>query len=84
MKAYAAYVDYAQDGWLVGGTYSIADIAVGCAIDWVDFFRIEKEWRTQYPALAKWWQTLSERKTFKDTTPVMFEMRDKVVGGSKI
>lgn len=84
MKAYAAYVKSANGGWLIGNTYSIADIAVGCAIEWVDFFGLEADWKSQYPELAAWWQKLSQRQTFKDTAPVMFDMKDKVVGGSKI
>lgn len=84
LKAYSAYVKSADGGWLVNSTYSIADIAVGCALAWVDFFGLEKEWHSQYPELAAWWEKLSQRPSFKDTEPVMFEMKDKVVGGSGI
>lgn len=84
MKAYAAYVKSANGGWLVGGVYSIADIAVGCAIEWVEFLGVDVEWKSKYPELAAWWGKLSQRQSFKDTVPVMFDMKDKVVGGSKI
>lgn len=84
MKAYDAYVKSANGGWLVGDTYSIADIAVGCAIEWVGFLGFDLDWKSEYPELATWWKKLSERQSFKDTVPVMFEMKDKVVGGSKI
>ena len=37
-KAYAEYAKAAKGQWLVGDTYTIADISVGCAIEWVVFF----------------------------------------------
>lgn len=79
MKAYSEYVKVANGSWLVGNTYSIADIAVGCAIAWVDFFGISKGWREQYAELASWWEKLSQRDSFQQTAPVMFDMKDKVV-----
>ncbi len=79
MKAYDAYAKAAKGGWLVGGVYSIADIAAACAAEWVDFFGIRPEWRKEYPDLAKWLATMSERETFKQTVPVMFDMKEKIV-----
>lgn len=79
MKAYSAYVKAADGDWLIGKTYSIADIAVGCAIEWVDFFGLLEGWKEQYPELASWWKKLSSRDAFRETVPVMFDMRDRVV-----
>lgn len=79
MRAYSEYVKAANGNWLVGDTYSIADIAVGCAIAWVDFFGISKDWKEQYPELADWWKKLSQRDSFQQTVPVMFDMKDRVV-----
>ena len=79
IKAYSEYVKAAKGGWLVGNTYSIADIAVGCSLEWVDFFSLCKDWKKQYPELAKWWGELSKRESFRQTVPVMFDMKDKVV-----
>ena len=79
MKAYDEYVKAAKGGWLVGDTYTIADIAVGCAVEWVDFFGVRPDWRKQYTDLASWWEKLSQRETFKETVPVMFDMKEKVV-----
>ena len=84
MRAYSEYVKAAKGGWLVEDTYSIADISVGCAIEWVDFFGLCEGWREQYPELAAWWDKLKERETFKQTAPVMFEMKEPVVGGKMI
>ena len=63
----------------MGGVYSIADIAVGCAVEWVDFFDLCEGWREGYPELGKWFEELSQREAFKQTKPVMFDMKDKVV-----
>lgn len=79
MKAYSEYVKAAKGGWLVGDTYTIADIAVGCAVEWVDFFELCKGWREEHPELATWWEKLSRRESFKDTVPVMFDMKDPVI-----
>lgn len=80
MKAYSAYVKSAQGGdYLIDNTFSIADIAVGCAIDWVDFFGVCEGWRKKYPELASWWEKLSQRESFRQTVPVMFDMKDRVV-----
>lgn len=69
----------ANGGWLVGDTFTIADIAVGCAAEWVDFFGVRPEWRKDLPALATWLEKLSQRETFKETVPVMFDMKERVV-----
>lgn len=79
LKAYSELVKAANGGYLVSNTYSIADIAVGCAIEWVDFFGLCKDWKEQYPELAAWWAKLSQKETFKQTVPVMFDMKDRVV-----
>lgn len=79
MKAYSEYVKAADGKWLVEDTYSIADIAVGCAIAWVDFLKVSKDWRGEYPELAKWYEALSKRESFEQTAPVMFDVKAKVV-----
>ena len=84
VKAYSEYAKAAGGEWLVGDTYSIADISVGCAVEWVDFFGLCKGWREEYPELGKYWARLQERESFKQTVPVMFEMNEPVVGGPSI
>lgn len=79
MKAYSEYVKSAKGDWLVDQTFTIADIAVGCAIEWVDFFGVCQGWKNEYPELATWWEKLSQRDSFKQTVPVMFDMKDRVV-----
>ncbi|MET3131037.1 glutathione S-transferase [Oxalobacteraceae bacterium GrIS 1.11] len=49
--------------------YSLADVAVGCALGWLSFRFPEIDWRGDYPNLAKLYDKLAERPSFKDTLP---------------
>jgi glutathione S-transferase len=48
---------------------SLADIAVGCALGYLDFRFPEIDWRTSYPNLAKLQEKLMQRASFADTMP---------------
>jgi len=50
--------------------FSLADIAVGCALNYLDFRFPEIAWREDYPALAKLYEKLAQRPSFVDTAPV--------------
>lgn len=52
-----------------GNHYTLADVAVGCALGWLSFRFPEHDWRTPYPNLARLFDKLSERQSFKDTVP---------------
>lgn len=52
-----------------GNHYTLADIAVGCALGWLSFRFPEIDWRGDHPNLAKLFDKLSERQSFKDTMP---------------
>lgn len=52
-----------------GTYYTLADVAVGCALGWLSFRFPEIDWRTPYPNLEKLFDKLSERPSFKDTLP---------------
>ena len=49
---------------------SLADIAVGCALGYLDFRFPELPWRTEYPNLVKLHDKLMQRPSFADTLPV--------------
>ncbi len=49
---------------------SLADIAVGCALGYLDFRFPDIDWRTPYPNLAKLHDKLSQRPSFSDSKPV--------------
>ena len=48
---------------------SLADIAVGCALGYLDFRFPDVDWRTPYPNLAKLYEKLMQRQSFVDTRP---------------
>ena len=48
---------------------SQSDIAVGCALGWLEFRYPELAWRTEYPNLGKLMDKLMQRPSFADTTP---------------
>jgi glutathione S-transferase len=48
---------------------TLADIAVGCALGYLDFRFPDLDWRSPYPNLAKLHEKLSQRASFADTTP---------------
>ena len=52
-----------------GNHYTLADVAVGCALGWLSFRFPEIDWRSDYANLAKLFDKLSERPSFKDTVP---------------
>jgi glutathione S-transferase len=48
---------------------SLADIAVGCALGYLDFRFPQIEWRVRHPALAKLADKLAQRSSFAETRP---------------
>ena len=55
--------------WCHGNGYTLADIATGCALGWLQFRFTKLDWRGQYPNLARHFDKLSERAAFLDTVP---------------
>jgi glutathione S-transferase len=50
--------------------FSLADIAVGCALGYLDFRFPQIDWRTDYPNLVRLHDKLMQRPSFADTLPV--------------
>ena len=57
--------------WCAGIHLSLADIAVGCALSYLDFRFAHIDWRDAYPNLAKLSEKLFARPSFIDTAPPM-------------
>ena len=55
--------------WCNGHAYSLADIAMGCALGYLDFRFAQIDWRGPYPLLARHFEKLSARQSFIDTVP---------------
>jgi glutathione S-transferase len=55
-----------------GERYSLADIALGCCLGWLDFRRPGGvDWRKDYPVLARHYDRMLERPAFADTVPAV-------------
>lgn len=69
--------------YLVGGVFGIADISVGSMVGFLNFRSGEDpSWKRKYPNLIRYWETLEERTSFKETVPDQFPnggIQDKVV-----
>jgi glutathione S-transferase len=49
--------------------FSLSDIAVGCALGYLDFRFPEIDWRSPHPNLARLYEKLAQRPSFIDTLP---------------
>lgn len=59
----------ADKPFCAGIHFSLADIATGCALNYLDFRFPQIAWRETYPNLAKLEAKLSQRQSFIDTAP---------------
>ena len=59
----------ADKPWCSGIHLSLADIAVGCALGYLDFRFPQIDWRAPHPNLAKLADKLAARQSFIDTRP---------------
>lgn len=55
--------------WCTGELYNLADVAVGCALGYLELRMPDLNWRKLYPNLGKVFDKLSRRASFKDTAP---------------
>jgi glutathione S-transferase len=54
-----------------GERYSLADIAVGCCVGWLDFRKPGAvDWRAEYQPVSRHYDKMMERPAFADTVPV--------------
>ena len=61
-----------KDGaFLVGAKLTIADIALGVALQYIDF-RYPHDWRASHPQLARWHAPIARRPSFTETLPPGF------------
>lgn len=57
-------------GWCHGDRYSLADIALGCCLGWLNFRRPGGlDWQGEHPDLARHYAKLLERPAFAETVP---------------
>jgi glutathione S-transferase len=58
-----------EKAWCSGNHFTLADIATGCALGYLDFRFAHIDWRSSYPNLAKLYEKLALRQSFMDTAP---------------
>jgi len=59
-----------QQDWCAGESFSLADIALGCTLGYLEFRFPEIDWRRVYPNLSEIHDRLMQRPAFKETLPV--------------
>lgn len=52
-----------------GVHFTLADVALGCALGYLDFRFAHIDWRSPYPNLARLHDKLSQRQSFTDSLP---------------
>jgi glutathione S-transferase len=67
LKTMAA--DLGETPYCAGNQFTLADVAIGCALGWLAFRFPDIAWRDDYANLARLFDKVSERPSFKDTVP---------------
>jgi glutathione S-transferase len=65
----AMNADLGDKAWCCGSSYTIADIALGVCLGWLDFRFPDLGWRDPHANLARMLGKLSERPSFAETQP---------------
>lgn len=61
--------DLGDSKWCVNETFSLADIALGCLLGYLELRYQDIDWQQQYPNLARHYTALMKRASFKETAP---------------
>jgi glutathione S-transferase len=61
--------ELSEKAWCNGEAYSLADIATGCALAYLDLRHAAIDWRAAYPNLVKLTEKLAKRPSFAETVP---------------
>ena len=56
-----------ENKWCVDDTFSLADIALGCMLGWLDLRYADMGWRESYPNLARHFEEMMKRPSFGET-----------------
>ncbi len=62
--------DMGRQEWCAGEFFTLADIAVGCALGYLEFRFAEIDWRRLHPNLSVLHDRLMLRPAFRDSVPV--------------
>ena len=67
-----------------GDVFTIADIAVACAVANIEFANPRPGWRENFPALEEFWKHMEEKESFRETRPYMFDLKTENVVRSSL
>lgn len=62
--------DLGAQNWCTGEFFCLADVAVGCALGYLEFRFPEIDWRRAHPNLSELYDRMMQRPAFKETVPV--------------
>ncbi|HQT25799.1 MAG TPA: glutathione S-transferase [Burkholderiales bacterium] len=62
-------LELGEKSWCMGDAFSLADIAVGCCLGYLDLRFPDIGWRESYPNLSRLEEKLMKRTGFSDTVP---------------
>jgi glutathione S-transferase len=62
--------DLGNQNWCTGEFFCLADVAVGCALGYLEFRFPEIDWRRAHPNLSELFDRMMQRPAFKETVPV--------------
>lgn len=60
-----------ENSQFVGNKFSLADIAAGCSLGYLDFRFPDIKWRDAHPNLSAFYDKVSSRPSFRETVPVV-------------
>lgn len=65
-------LDAIESRWMahLAGPLCMGQIAVACALGYLDLRFAARNWRENHPALAEWYTTFSQRESMRATIPV--------------
>ena len=68
----AKIIDHLEARWMshLQGRFDMSQIAIACAIGYLDLRHDARNWRAGHDALAGWFGRISERPSLAETTPV--------------
>ena len=71
-RAFAAAANaYTGGDYVVGSEFSLADLVLGVAMQYIDI-RYPHDWRGQFPRLKSWFDGIAARPSFESTLPPGF------------
>jgi glutathione S-transferase len=67
----ARALDAVEARWMshLAGPLDMGQIALGCALGYLDFRHDQRNWRQGHPALSAWWDAFARRPALQATAP---------------